>query len=53
MSIGFFVAASTQSFPFLRHGNIRAWTSPLSMTQTSKSLFDGAIDTGNHFSGIW
>ena len=47
----FFVLASTQSVLFLRAGNISAWTAPRSMTQTSRSVSGGAIDTGNHFSG--
>jgi hypothetical protein len=51
MSMRFFVLASTQSVLFLRTGNMSAWTPPRSMTQTSRSMSGGAIDTGNHFSG--
>ena len=50
ISIRFFVEASTQVFPFLRTGNTSAWLSLPSITQTSRSLSDGAIDTGNHCS---
>jgi hypothetical protein len=51
MSIGLFVEASTQSDPLLRHGKISAYTAPFSITQTSRSLSVGAIETGSHFSG--
>jgi hypothetical protein len=39
------------SAPFLRHGNTRAWIPCLSITQTSRSVSDGAMETGNHLSG--
>ena len=47
----FFVEASTQLVPTLRAGNISAWTPFLSITLTSRSASDGAIETGNHLSG--
>lgn len=47
----FLVEASIHSVPFLRTGNISAWIPVLSMTQTSKSASDGAIEISSHFSG--
>jgi len=47
----FFVEASTQSVPLLRTGNNSAWLPRFSITQTSRSPSDGAIETGSHLSG--
>jgi hypothetical protein len=51
MSTRFFVDASTHSVPLLRTGNTSAWTRSFSITPTSSSVSDGAIEIGSHLSG--
>ena len=51
MWMAFFVSASTQFISVLRTGNISAWMPFWSITQTSRSVSNGAIEAGSHLSG--
>lgn len=51
MSSGLPVALSAQPDAVRRHGNTSACAPSRAMTQTSRSISAGAIDTGSHLSG--